>query len=162
VVEVNVAVELPVPYRTYVGLKDTLRPLLGDTVAEKSTWLLKPFCEFKVIVDVLELPDTKLAGVVEVTLKLGVMTAFTLNVTVACEGATVPLIPVTLTVFGPAVVNVHERLVVPDVVTVVGFKEHALLSTERLTLPVKPLRGVIVIAEVLAVFTLVVMVVGFA
>jgi len=53
---------------------------------------------------------------------------------------------VTATV--PAVEKLHDRVEVPEPVTVVGPSEHVVLFAERLTTPVNPLRAPIVIVEV--------------
>jgi len=57
---------------------------------------------------------------------------------------------------------VHESVELPEVVTLVGVRVHAVLLLARLTVPVNPLSGAIVIVEVPAVPALSVMVVGVA
>lgn len=44
----------------------------------------------------------------------------------------------TVTVVVCALVNVHDNVAVPLVVTLVGVTEHAPLLTVKLTVPVKP------------------------
>ena len=56
----------------------------------------------------------------------------------------------------------HESVELPEVVTLVGVRVHAVLLLARLTVPVNPLSGAIVIVEVPAVPALSVMVVGVA
>jgi hypothetical protein len=73
-----------------------------------------------------------------------------------------PLVPVTRTWKGPAVVNVHDRVDVPEPVTLVGLTVHDVLLVARLTTPAKPLRPVIVMVDVAAVPGLNVTVVGLA
>jgi len=57
---------------------------------------------------------------------------------------------------------VHERLELPEPVTLVGVSVHEVLLLARLTTPAKPLRPVIVICEVAAVPELAVTLVGLA
>jgi len=47
-----------------------------------------------------------------------------------------------------AAANVQDSVELPDVVTLVGVRVHAVLLLARLTVPVNPLSGVIVIVEV--------------
>ena len=58
--------------------------------------------------------------------------------------------------------NVHDRLAVPEPVTLVGLIEHDVLFVPRLTTPAKPLRLATVIVELPDVPALMVMLVGFA
>jgi hypothetical protein len=58
--------------------------------------------------------------------------------------------------------NVHDRLLVPEPVTLVGVKVHAVLLDARLTAPENPLTAVIVTVEDPAVLTLTVTLVGLA
>jgi len=62
----------------------------------------------------------------------------------------------------PAVAKVHDRVEVPEPVTVVGLSEHAVLPAERLTTPVNPLRAPTVIVEVPATPVFTETAVGFA
>jgi len=74
-----------------------------------------------------------------------------------------PLVPVTVTVTGPAVENVHDSVEVPEpLVTVAGVNVHAALSLVNATLPVKPFTGAIVIVELPATPTVVVTLTGLA
>jgi hypothetical protein len=74
-----------------------------------------------------------------------------------------PLVPVTVTVTVPAVVNVQESVDVPEPpVTLVGVNVQAELSEVRATVPVKPFNGATVIVDVPAVFTATVTLVGAA
>ena len=70
--------------------------------------------------------------------------------------------PVTVTTVFDAVVNVHESAELPEPVTLVGVMLHAVLSTVRLTMPVKPFTAVTVMFDVPAVPTLAVTLVGLA
>jgi hypothetical protein len=110
---------------------------------------------------VLEPPEVKPAGVVAAIVKFGVGGVLTVNVTTTVRESK-PLNPVTVTVFVPADVNVHENVAVPEPVTVAGVKEHAGLSDERLTTPLNWLNLVIVIVDVPAVFAFTVTLVGLA
>jgi len=58
--------------------------------------------------------------------------------------------------------NVHDKVALPDPVTLVGDTVHDVLLVVRLTTPAKPLRAVIVIVEVPAVLALTVTLVGLA
>jgi hypothetical protein len=69
---------------------------------------------------------------------------------------------VTVTKVFDAVVNVHDNVALPEPVTLAGAMLHAVLSAVRLTIPVKPFTDVTVMAEVPAVPTLAVTVVGLA
>jgi len=59
-------------------------------------------------------------------------------------------------------VNVHDRLAVPEPVTLVGLIEHEVLFVPRLTTPAKPFRPATVIVELPDVPALTVMLVGLA
>ena len=48
----------------------------------------------------------------------------------------------------PADVKVHERVALPEPVTLVGLAAHAVLLVAKATIPEKPLRGVTVTVEV--------------
>ena len=73
-----------------------------------------------------------------------------------------PLVPVTTTWTVETDGNVHERTEVPEVVTLAGVSVQAVLLLARLTVPVNPLSGVIVIVDVPAAPTLTGTVVGVA
>jgi hypothetical protein len=73
-----------------------------------------------------------------------------------------PLAPVTPTVTSDAVVNVHDKVELPEPVTLVGESVHAVVFVVRLTRPAKPLSAFIVIVEVAAVPALTVKLVGLA
>jgi hypothetical protein len=60
-------------------------------------------------------------------------------------------------------VNVHDRLLVPEPpLTLLGVKVHAVLLLAKLTVPVNPLSGLIVIVELPAVPAFTVTLVGVA
>jgi len=61
-----------------------------------------------------------------------------------------------------AAVNVQDNVELPEVVTLVGLSVQAVLLLARLTVPVNPLSGVIVIVEVPADPALTVTLVGLA
>ena len=62
----------------------------------------------------------------------------------------------------PVVVKVHDRVELPDPVTLVGATEHEVLLVARPTTPAKPFRPVTVIVEVPAALTLTLTLVGLA
>ena len=77
-----------------------------------------------------------------------------------------PLVPVTVTVYIPAMPE-HEIVDVPEPVTLVGIRVQAipvagLMLDVKLTIPLKPLRPVTVIVEAPDTPALVVTVVGLA
>lgn len=77
-----------------------------------------------------------------------------------------PLVPVTVTVYIPAMPE-HESVDVPEPVTLVGIRVQAipvagLMLDVKLTIPLKPLRPVTVIVEVPDTPALAVTVVGLA
>ena len=61
-----------------------------------------------------------------------------------------------------AAVNVHDRVALPDPVTLVGATEHEVLLVVRLMTPANPLIPVTVIVEVPAVPALTVTLAGLA
>lgn len=70
--------------------------------------------------------------------------------------------PVTPTwTVGPEA-NVHDKVALPEPVTLVGDIVHEVLLVVRLTTPAKPFRAVIVIVEVPAELALTVTLVGLA
>ena len=78
-----------------------------------------------------------------------------------------PLVPVTVTVKVPLAEGVHERVEVPEPVTLVGVRVQVmpvdgLVVAVRLTTPAKPLTAVMVIVEVPVAPTLTVTLVGLA
>jgi hypothetical protein len=85
----------------------------------------------------------------------------TLNVTVTeCDAP--PLVPVTATWNVPVVVKVHDRVEVPDPVTLVGDSVHEVLLVVKVTTPEKPFSPVIVMVEVAGTLVVAVTVVGLA
>jgi hypothetical protein len=78
----------------------------------------------------------------------------------------VPLVPVTVTVYAPAL-PVHERVEVPEPVTLVGVRVQVKpvagdTVAVRLTTPLKPWSAVTVIVDVPAVPAITVTLVGLA
>jgi hypothetical protein len=55
---------------------------------------------------------------------------------------------VTVTTVFAGVVNVHDRVALPEPVTLAGLTLHPVLSAVRLTTPLKPLTAVTVMVEV--------------
>ena len=144
-------VELPEPL-TLVGL--TLHEVL---LVARDTVPANPFCPVIVIEDVPALPTFT---VTLVGLAL-IVKSWTVKVTVAVRVKD-PLVPVTVTCTVLAEVKVHESVELPEVVTLVGDRVQAVLLLDRLTVPVKPFRGVIVMVDVAAVPALTVTEVGLA
>jgi len=74
-----------------------------------------------------------------------------------------PLVPVTDTCLLPVEVKVHERVELPDPVTLVGDSvQDAVVLVARLTTPAKPLSADIVTVEVPAAFTFTLTLAGLA
>ena len=71
-------------------------------------------------------------------------------------------VPVTPTWTVDAAANVHDRVALPEPVTLVGATEHDVLLVVRLTTPAKPLRAETVIADVPGDPALTVTLVGLA
>ena len=70
--------------------------------------------------------------------------------------------PVTPTWNVPVEVKVHDRVELPEPVTLVGDSEQEVLFVVRLTTPAKPFTAEMVIAEVPAAFTFTLTLVGLA
>ena len=70
--------------------------------------------------------------------------------------------PVTVTWTVPAAAKVQESVELPEPVTLVGLRVHAVLLLARLTIPANPFNPVTVIVEVAAVPALTVTLVGLA
>jgi hypothetical protein len=127
---VQESVEVPAPV-TLVGVR--AQAVLS---AERLTTPLKPLTAASVIVDV---PSWFTFTLTVVGLAL-IVKSCTVNETVAvCER--LPLVPVTITVTLPVDVKVHDR------VWAKLRSAHAVLSADRFTVPLKPLRAEIVIDE---------------
>jgi hypothetical protein len=73
-----------------------------------------------------------------------------------------PLVPVTTTETVPTDVKSHDRLPLPDPVSVAGVIVQAVLLDDRLTVPAKPFRPVTLMVEVPADPALTVTVLGLA
>jgi hypothetical protein len=101
-----------------------------------------------VIVEVAEVPAVTAAGEVAVIVK---SLTVTLNVAVV-EWESVPLVPVMLTVKVPAVVELHPRVAVPELVMLPGVIAPQVSPvgtvSVNVTVPVNPLTAVTVIVEV--------------
>ncbi len=124
---------------TLVVVRLTVRVAL-DGVADSVTVPLKPPCEVMKIVPVLQPPT----GTTIVPL-LVMVKSWTLTVTLAVW-VRLPLAPVTVTVYVPAVPVQLSRLVPEPPVIVVVLRVHESpvageIDVERVTVPVKPLTG---------------------
>ncbi len=145
------------------GVSVHARPA-GDTVLVRVTVPVKPLIGATVMVEVAATPTFTLALVgLAVTVKSGMAT---LNVTVVLWDSA-PFVPVTVTAKLPLVVAVHERVEVPEPVTLVGVRVQVmpvagLLVEVKLTTPANPLTAVMVIVEVPAWLTLTGTLVGLA
>lgn len=131
--EVNVQdrVEVPVPPVMVAGVR-----VQAELLEVRPTLPVNPFRGEIVMVEVPGAPVSTVTAVGLATIEKSAGTA-TVKVTVAvCER--VPLVPVTVTTSVPAVANVHDRVEVPDPVTLVGFNEQTVLLAVRPTAPVKP------------------------
>jgi hypothetical protein len=119
-------------------------------------------------------PLNPLTGV-RVTVEIPVVPALTVRVVglaVSAKSVTVivivavwmseALVPVTATVTVDADGNVHDRVEMPEPVTLFGETVQAVLLVARLTVPAKPLRPVMVIVDVPAELASTVIDVGFA
>jgi hypothetical protein len=136
----------------------------GDTELVRVTVPVNPLTGATVIVEVAAVPTLTLA-VVGLAVTVKVATA-TLNVTVAVWDRD-PVAPVTVTTKLPLTVAVHERVEVPDPVTLVGVRVQVipvagLLADVRETTPANPLTAVTVIVEVPAWLMLTGTLVGLA
>jgi len=151
-VKVQDSVALPEPV-TLVGAteQDVLLVVRPTTPA-------KPLTAVTVIVEV--------PAAFTLTLTLDGLAAIVKSWTVKVTGPPVwdssPLEPVTETGKVPVVVNVQDRVLVPEPGTVGGLSVHAVLLADRLTVPEKPLRPVTVTVEVPGEFTFKVTDVGLA
>jgi hypothetical protein len=100
---------------------------------------------------IVEVPAVLALTVTDVGLA-AIVKSWTTNVTVT-EWERAPLVPVTDTCLLPVVLNVQDRVALPDPVTLVGATEHEVLLVARPTTPAKPFRPVTVILEVPAALT---------
>jgi hypothetical protein len=137
----------------------------GETDEVRVTVPVKPLIGATVMVEVPDAPAT-IVTVVGLALTEKSATA-TLKVTVAlCDK--VPLVPMTVTVKVPGPDAVHDRVEVPDPVTLVGLRVHVSavvvgeIVSVRLTTPPNPLRAAMVMVELLVPPTFIVLLVGFA
>jgi hypothetical protein len=133
---------------------DMVQAVLLD---EKDTTPLNPLTGVRMTVEVPVVPalTVRLVGSA-VTAK-----SATVNVIVAVWTSE-PLVPVTATVTLDADGNVHDRVELPEPVTLFGETVQAVLLVARLTVPAKPLRPVMVIVDVPAELASTVIDVGFA
>jgi hypothetical protein len=135
---------LNVPRLRLDGVRPHVSPLPGEMEEARVTVPVKPFSPTTMIVEVDGIPaSTETLVVPDTTTK-----SWTVKATVI-ERMRDALVPVTLTVYIPAVEPIHERVeeaVVPSV-TLEGTSEHARpvvgdTDSVRSTLPVKPFRAV--------------------
>src|SRR5256884_9419000 len=131
------------------GVSVHARPA-GDTALVRVTVPVKPLTGATVMVDVTATPTFTLTLVgLAVTVKSGMAT---LNVT-AVMWDSAPLVPVTVTTKLPLVVAVHDRVNVPEPVTLVGGRVQVmpvagLLVEAKLPTPGNPLPAAMSISEV--------------
>lgn len=144
----NVALPEPV---TLVGV--TAQDVL---LVVKLTTPAKPLIPVTVIVEV---PAALTLTVTEEGLAARTK-SWTTNVTVTmCDRA--PLVPVTDTCLLPVVVKVHDRVALPEPVTLVGETLHeAVVFVARVTTPAKPFWPVTVMPDVPAALTFTLTLVG--
>ena len=135
--KVHDRVELPEPV-TLVG--ETLHEVL---LVVRATTPANPLTPVIVIVEVPALP----ALTVTLVGAAAIVKSWTTKVTVTLW-VRLPLVPVTPTWTVPATAKVHDRVELPDPVTLVGDSEHEVLLVVRATTPAKPLRPVMVMVEV--------------
>jgi hypothetical protein len=146
-----------------LGVSEHVKPE-GETDDSKTTVPVNPLIGVTVMVEVPALPALTVTLVgLAVTEKSGTAT---LKLTVA-ECDSVPLVPVTVTVNVPLVVAVHDRVEIPDPVTLVGARVQVipvagLVIAVRLATAANPLTAVMVIVDVPTCFTLTATFVGLA
>ena len=135
------SVELPEPV-TLVGVRVHEVLLLA-----RLTVPVNPPTGLMVIVEVAAVPALT---VTLVGLAVIVKSAAVVKVTVT-EWDRLPLVPVTLTWNVPETAKVHERVELPEPVTLVGDSVHEVLLVARLTTPAKPFWPATVMVDVAAV-----------
>ena len=121
---------------TLVGDRVHARPVEGETVAVRLTVPVNPPEPVTVMVEVPVAPalmETDV-GLAERVKPAG---GLTLNVTVT-EWESVLLVPVTDTWNVPVAVKVHDRVELPEPVTLVGDTVHDVLFVTKFTTPLKP------------------------
>lgn len=141
------SVEVPEPPATAVGLTLQLIPVVGEVESVKFTVPANPLAELTVIVEVTAEPTfpARLVG-----FALTAKSCIANVALVECE--TVPLVPVMVRMYVPAAVELHETDAVADDVMLAGdigtqFRPEGTESV-KVTVPVKPLRGLTAIVEV--------------
>ena len=143
-VELQDTVAVPDPVTLVGEMAPQVR--LAGTVSVRLTTPAKPLTAVIVIVDVAETPALTAAGE-----EAAIVKSWTVKVAVA-EWDRVPLVPVTVSVYVAAIVELHETVAVPEPVTLVGViaPQVRLAGTVsvRLTTPANPFTAVIVIVEV--------------
>ena len=143
VAELHVSVAVPELVIVLGVIAPHVRPL--GTVSVRVTVPVKPLTAVTVIVEdrfAPVVPDGEVAATVK---------SVTVNVAVV-ECTSVPLVPVTVSEYVPAVVDWQDTVAVPEPVTLVGeiapqVRPLGTVSV-RLTVPVNPLIAVTVIVEV--------------
>ena len=125
-----------------------LQPSPGGVVSLRVTVPPNPFCAETVIVEaaVTAPPAFTAPGEVAAMLK-----SCTVNAAVVVWES-VPLAPVIVTVYIPAIFELHERVAIPEPAILLGVIERhvrfAGIVSARVTVPVKPLSPVAVIVDV--------------
>jgi hypothetical protein len=136
---------------TLVGdIAPHVRP--DGTVSVNETVPVKPFTAATVIVEAAETPELTAAGEVAVTVK-----SVTVKVAVV-EWESVPFAPIIVREYVPSVVELHDTVAVPEVVTLVGLmapqvNPEGTVSVNE-TFPVNPLTSAMVIVDVAEVPTI--------
>ena len=130
-----------------VALPDPVT-LVGEMVHEvllvvRATTPAKLFSPVTVIAEVPAVPTLTVTAVGDAA----IVKSWTTKVTVT-EWDRLPLVPVTPTWTVPAAAKVHDRVALPDPVTLVGDTLHEVLFVARVTTPANPFTAVIVIVEV--------------
>ena len=138
----NIAVPEPVTLRGLIAPQVKL----AGTVSVRLTVPVNPLTAVTVIVEVAEVPTVTAAGdVAEIVKSLTVKVAI-----VECDS--VPLVPVIVSVYVAAIVELHDTVAVPEPVTLRGLMapqvKFAGTVSVRLTVPVNPLTAATVIVEV--------------
>jgi len=144
---VQESVEVPEPPVIVVTDKLQVSPLFGDTVSVRVTVSVKPLAGAIVIVEDMGEPTFPfMLDGLAVTVKSSMV-----KVAVA-EWMSVPLVPVMVSVYVPAMLELHETVAVPVALRLLGeigvqLRPDGTMSV-RLTAPLNPLRKFTVIDEV--------------
>jgi hypothetical protein len=150
------SVELPEPPVT--DADDNVHDRLVElVVTDKATVPVKLFTGAMAMVEV----PCALASTIALVGLADIVKSWTTKVT-EVEWDRLPFVPVTPTWSVPVDVNLHDRLELPEPVTLVGDKAHDVLFVVKLISPEKPLTAVTVIVVVAVALTFTVTLVGLA